>query len=77
MARAKKELAGVACIAGNFRYQTLARGSKQQVVEEAKRLLDICAPGGGYMFDLDGGMCSLPRENIEALYETVKEYGKY
>ncbi|GHT79414.1 hypothetical protein FACS1894104_4070 [Actinomycetota bacterium] len=77
MARAKKELAGVACVAGNFKYQTLARGSKQQVVDEAKRLLDICAPGGGYMFDLDGGMYDLPPENLEALYETVKEYGKY
>lgn len=77
MARAKKELEGIACIAGNFPYQKLARGTKEQVVEEAKRLLDVMAPGGGYMFDLDGGMYGMPEENLEALYQTVKEYGKY
>ncbi|MDR0501536.1 MAG: hypothetical protein LBG97_09925 [Coriobacteriales bacterium] len=77
MALAKRELTGVACIAGNFRYQTLARGTKEQVVEEAKQLLDTCAPGGGYMFDLDGGMYGLPRENLEALYGYLKDAGKY
>ena len=77
MATAKKELGDVACIAGNFPYQLLARGTKQEVIDKAKELLDVCAPGGGYLFDLDGGMYDLPEENLVALYETVKEYGKY
>ena len=77
MARAKKELGNIACIAGNFPYQKLARGTKDQVIDEAKRLLDIMAPGGGYIFDLDGGMYGMPEENLEALYQTIKEYGKY
>ena len=77
MARAKSELGDVACIAGNFPYQTLARKSRSEVVEEAKRLLDIAAPGGGYLFDLDGGMYSMPEESLEALYDTIREYGRY
>lgn len=77
MARAKQELEGVACIAGNFPYQHIRNNSKEQVVEEAKRLLDVMAPGGGYMFDLDGGMYDLPEENLEALYETIRTEGAY
>jgi uroporphyrinogen-III decarboxylase len=77
MTAAKKTLSGVACITGNYPYFLLTHGTKQQVIDEAKRLLDICAPGGGYMFDFDGGLYECKRENVEALFETVKEYGRY
>lgn len=77
MAKAKEELGGVACIAGNFPYQSLARKSAQEVADECKRLLDVMAPGGGYMFDLDGGMYAMPEENLEALYGTLRDYGSY
>ncbi|MDR3307781.1 MAG: hypothetical protein LBS58_02625 [Coriobacteriales bacterium] len=77
MARAKKELGDVACITGNFPAFLLENGTEQQVIDEAKRQLDICAPGGGYMFAFDGGLYFGKRKNIEALYRTVKEYGIY
>jgi uroporphyrinogen-III decarboxylase len=77
MALAKRELAGVACITGNFPAWLLETGTPQQVTDEAKRLLDACAPGGGYMFAFDGGMYAGKRANVEALYQTVKEYGRY
>ncbi|MGI6033557.1 MAG: uroporphyrinogen decarboxylase family protein [Coriobacteriales bacterium] len=77
MAKAKAELGDTCCIAGNFPYQTLANKSKQEVIDEAKRLLDVMAPGGGYCFDLDGGMYAAPEENVEALYNTIREYGTY
>jgi hypothetical protein len=77
MAVAKKELAGVACISGNFKYQSLARKTAAEVREEARKLLDICAPGGGYMFDLDGGMYGMPEGNLEALYDTLRTEGVY
>ena len=77
MAYAKKELKDIACIAGNFPAHLLFSGTKQQVVDETKRLLDICAPGGGYIFDFDGGMYQSKSENVEALFDTIKTYGKY
>jgi uroporphyrinogen-III decarboxylase len=74
---AKKELKDVACISGVYSAQLLTYGTKQQVIDEAKRLMDICAPGGGYIFDFDGGIYDCKRENLEALYDTIKTYGKY
>ena len=49
MAEAKKKLGDVACIAGGFRATLLEWGTKQEVIDECKRLLDICAPGGGLL----------------------------
>lgn len=77
MARAKRELEGIACIAGNYPYQLLKNGTREEVAEAAKRLLDTMAPGGGYMFDLDGGMYDLPEENLEALYDVIRTQGVY
>ena len=77
MAQAKQELAGVACVAGNYRYQTLHSASEAAVIEEAKRLLDACAPGGGYLFDFDGGLYDLPEGRLELLFNYLREHGRY
>ena len=77
MAQAKKELEGIACVTGNFPAVLLSNGTRQQVIDEVKRQLDACAPGGGYMFSFDGSFVGGKRENVEALYDTVKTYGKY
>jgi len=74
---AKKELKDVACITGVYPEQLTKTGTKQQVIDEAKRLMDIMAPGGGYIFDFDGGIYDGTRENMEALFDTIKTYGKY
>ncbi|NLV49424.1 MAG: hypothetical protein GXY20_01875, partial [Clostridiales bacterium] len=50
---------------------------KQQVIDEVKRVLDICAPGGGYIFEGGYGFGKAPVENVKAMFETVLEYGKY
>ena len=76
IARAKEIFTGIACISGNFPVYLLEYGSRQQVIEEAKRLLDICAPGGGYIFNTDKYIENVKRENIEAMFETVRNYGK-
>ena len=77
MAEAKRILGDVACISGGFATQTLTFGSKQQVIDEVKRLIDICAPGGGFIFETSFGMDYCKRENVEAMFDTVREYGKY
>ena len=76
MARAKKILGDTACISGNLSIYTLEHGTKEQVIDETKRLLDICAPGGGYIFDFNGCLDNCKPENLEAALDTVYTYGR-
>ena len=77
MKRAKETVGQVACISGNLPISLLEYGTKEQVVEETKKLLEICMPGGGYIFDTNGGTDRAKPENVEAMFETVREFGKY
>ena len=76
MAQAKHLLGDIACIAGGFPIYLLHYGKKQQVIDEVKRLIDICAPGGGYIFQPSAGYDHAIPENVEAMFDTVKTYGK-
>ncbi|MCL2124414.1 MAG: hypothetical protein FWH33_00305 [Oscillospiraceae bacterium] len=72
----KKELGDIACIQGVFPVYLLHYGTKQQVIDEVKRHIDILAPGGGYIFTTGAGYDNAKPENVEAMFETVKTYGK-
>ena len=74
---AKKELGGIACIMGGFPVYTVRYGTPEQIDEQVKELLDIMAPGGGYLFATGYSMEDCPEENMEALLEAVDKYGKY
>ncbi len=76
MLNAKKVLGDTACITGGFSTNLLDYGSKQQVVDEVKRLIDGCAPGGGYIFSTACGIDYAKPENVEAMVDTVRTYGK-
>ncbi|SHI85332.1 uroporphyrinogen decarboxylase family protein [Parasporobacterium paucivorans] len=76
MMEAKRVLGDIACLSGNLPIYLLEYGTKQQVIDECKRLIDICAPGGGYIFDTDGSIDNAKRENVEAMFDTVMTYGK-
>lgn len=76
MKRAKKVLGDIACISGNLPIYLLEYGTKQEVIDCCKSLIDTCAPGGGYIFDTNACIDSAKRENLEAMFETVREYGK-
>ena len=73
---AKQQLGDIACIQGVFPVYLLHYGTKQQVIDEAKRLIDILAPGGGYIFSTGAGYDHAKPENVEAMFDTVKTYGK-
>ena len=74
---AKKILGGKNCMMGGFPNQLLMFGTPQQVSDKAKEIMDIMCPGGGYMFGTAASIDSAPRANMEALFQTVEEYGKY
>jgi len=77
MKRAKEKLSGIACISGNLSISKMEFGTKQQIIDDTKYLLDTCAPGGGYIFDFDGCLENAKEENIDAMFETLDKYGKY
>jgi len=55
--------------------RTLPYGTPAQVREEALRLLDIFAPGGGYVFNtVHNVMANIPVANLAALIAAVKEF---
>ena len=77
MKRAKQILGGKVAISGNLSISNLEFGTKESVIEETKRLLDVCAPGGGYLFDFNGCMENAKKENLDAMFETLDKYGRY
>lgn len=77
MKRAKQKLEGIACIVGNLSVTEMEFGRKETVIEETRRLLDDCMPGGGYIFDFNGSLENAKPENVDAMFETLEKYGKY
>ncbi len=77
MAQAKKVLGNVSCIVGNVPASIVMTGTAKQVKDNCRQLIEICAPGGGYI--LAGG-ASIDKGNIEnlrAMMEAAYEYGTY
>lgn len=77
MAEACRILKGTACICGNLPVAMLEFGKPENVSDETKKLLDTCAPGGGYIFDLNGTLENARPENLDAMFRVLDEYGKY
>ena len=77
MKEAKRILGGTACICGNLPIALMEFGKKEDVIEQTRRLLDDCMPGGGYAFDFNGCLENSKPENMDALFETLEKYGKY
>jgi hypothetical protein len=77
MREAKRVLKDTACIAGNVPNAMLTWGTSQEVTDYCKELIDICAPGGGYMMDSGALIDEAKPENVTAMFETTMTYGKY
>ena len=56
----------------------LPSGSIQNVKDEVKKNIDALAPGGGFVFTtVHNIQAEVPAENIMAMMEALKEFGKY
>lgn len=77
MGEVKRVLGKKATIGGGFPSPLLEFGTKQQVIDETKKLLDQTMEGGGFIFRCTAGIDTGKTENVAAMFETVKEYGKY
>jgi uroporphyrinogen-III decarboxylase len=73
----KETVGQVACICGNLETALLMFGSKAQVGDGVKRMLDVCAPGGGFIMDISIGLEECNMKNLEVFFESAMKYGVY
>ncbi len=59
-------------------HHILPHGKPEEVREEVRRVIEIMAPGGGYMVSsVHTVMDDVPAENILAMVDAVDEFGRY
>ncbi|MCJ7605376.1 MAG: hypothetical protein MUO19_04995, partial [Dehalococcoidales bacterium] len=77
MAKAKKALGGVSCVTGNISSRVLQIGTVEDTKNAVKKLIDDCAPGGGYLMMNGASLDDCKADNLKAMIDYTKEYGKY
>jgi len=78
MAWAKKKIGDTCCISGNVPASLMVTGTPKEVKECCRRLIEYCAPGGGYI--LAGGAHATETknpDNFRVFMEAAVEYGTY
>jgi len=77
MSKAKRILGGKFCIQGNVPSSLVVTGSPADVKEYCRKLIEVCAPGGGYILAA-GCIPDDPKlDNLRAMLAAAKEYGAY
>ncbi len=77
MALAKKTVGKVSCIIGNLPISIMATGTPKDVKEGCRKLIETCAPGGGYILSAAASMDKGNVDNLHAMMDAAKEYGVY
>lgn len=63
------------CLMGNVPWLLLAHGTPHETEEYCKRLIETCAPGGGFIMDSATMIDDAKPENIHAMMDSVLKYG--
>jgi hypothetical protein len=77
MAKAKEILGDVACVGGNMPISLLNIGTPQEVKDYARKLIDTAGKGGGYIMINGAVIEDSNPENVKAMVDFTKEYGRY
>jgi uroporphyrinogen-III decarboxylase len=77
MVNAKKTVGKVSCIAGNVPISVAYTKSEQDMRDYCRKLIETCAPGGGYILTGGATFDKAKPENMRAMMAVAKEYGKY
>jgi hypothetical protein len=77
MTAAKKIVGNTCCIAGNVPSSIILTGTARDVKEYCRKLIETCAPGGGYILSGGASATEARPENLRAFMEAAKEYGTY
>ncbi|MFW6162288.1 MAG: uroporphyrinogen decarboxylase family protein, partial [Planctomycetota bacterium] len=74
----KREFGGRLAFEGGIDIERiLPFGTVDEVRDHVRRVIDILAPGGGYLFKLQAMSRLMPYENLVAAYELALDYGRY
>ncbi len=77
MAEAKRVLGDTCCLTGNVPTSLMCTGTPEAVKDYCRRLIEICAPGGGYILTGGASASEVKAENLRALMEAAQDYGVY
>jgi hypothetical protein len=78
MRRAKAILGDHTCICAEVPASLIQLGSRQEVEEYCRDLIDMCGEGGGFVLGAQSGLTRQAKpENVRAIVETAKTYGRY
>jgi hypothetical protein len=77
MKEAKRILGNISCIMGNVPTSIVIKGTVQQVKDTCRKLIEDCAPGGGYILTGGASIDHGKIENLKAMMDAAKEYGVY
>jgi uroporphyrinogen-III decarboxylase len=77
MAHAKATLGRVAALQGNVPLSLLQTGTPAEVREYCRRLIEVAAPGGGFLLDSGAVVQQGKDENLRAMLQAARDYGVY
>ena len=77
MVQAKKKVGSWGAIGGNVQGSVLYACTPQEVADSVKKLIDDCGYNGGYALGTALVLDHTTPENMHAMFDTAKEYGKY
>ena len=77
MAKAKATVGKKNCMAGNLPISIMVPGTVKDVKEGCRKLIETCAPGGGYILTSAASMDQGKIENLHAMMDAAIEYGMY
>jgi hypothetical protein len=77
MKKTAEILGGHMCISGNMPSSILQTGTVDDVKKAARWLIDTCGKDGGYIMAPGSSVDEVKPENMKAMIDFTKEYGKY
>jgi len=74
----KKDYGDKICLEGNVPISMLVHNTPQEISEYVKKLIKICAPGGGYMLSSGNSIVpEIPPKNYVAMLSAFRKYRNY
>ena len=77
MFKAKEVLGDVVCLHGNVPLTMLVTGTPDDVKDYCKKLIDKVGKKGGFIMAPSTSLDDAKPENVKAMFDVTKEYGKY